>query len=319
MSHDNKHRRMSRRGALRLAGGLAVAGAAGGAAVAGEPDTGGAPAPAPTPEAEPARTFTHPGLLHAYGELNRAKVRVARGDNPWLVGWQRLTANRHAQAGWRPNPQATIIRGGEGQNYATLYHDLHAAYQNALRWKIGGTREHGDTARDILNAWSATLTQVTGNADRFLAAGLYGWQFANAAELVRDYDGFDLPRFQHMLKNVFHPPQRAVPHPPQRRLHHRLLGQQGPVHHGLRHGHRHRLRRHRPVRPGRRLLQERRGQRRPPQCRPLRVRGPGPCPVARVRPRPGPTPSWASARWAPSARWPGTRATTSTATTTTAS
>ncbi|GAA2373147.1 hypothetical protein [Streptomyces cuspidosporus] len=153
---------------LKAAGGLALAGAAGGltAAVTAGPA-----------DAAPA-TFTHPGMLHAYGELNRAKVRVAAGDDPWLAGWNRLTANAHAQSGWKPNPQATIIRGGTGENYGILYNDIHAAYQNALRWKIAGTTAHGDTARDILNAWSAKLTTVTGNADRFLAAGIYGYQFA---------------------------------------------------------------------------------------------------------------------------------------------
>ena len=57
----------------------------------------------------------------------------------------------------------------------------------------------------ILNAWSSTLTSVTGNADRFLAAGIYGYQFANAAELMRGYSGFDLDRFKTMMLNVFYP------------------------------------------------------------------------------------------------------------------
>jgi hypothetical protein len=125
--------------------------------------------------------------------------------SPWLSGWNRLLANPHSRSTWRPNPQATIIRGGTGQNYGILYNDIAAAYQNALRWRVAGTRENGDCARDILNAWSGTLTAITGNADRFLAAGLYGWQIANAAELMRGYDGFDLARFQGMMREVFYP------------------------------------------------------------------------------------------------------------------
>ncbi|MFJ7999369.1 alginate lyase family protein [Streptomyces sp. NPDC096310] len=194
MSRTHTHA-ISRRGILKAAGAVAVAGAAGGAVQAGA---------APTAQAAPA-PFVHPGALHAYGELNRAKVRVDAGNDPWLAGWNRLTANAHAQAGWQPRPQATVIRGGTGENYGTLYNDIHAAYQNALRWKIAGTTAHGDTARDILNAWSATLTTVTGNADRFLAAGIYGYQFANAAELMRGYAGFDLDRFRRMMADVFYP------------------------------------------------------------------------------------------------------------------
>ncbi|SDP36491.1 Alginate lyase [Streptomyces sp. cf386] len=186
---------LSRRGLFKAAGGLTAALAVGASAAA----LTGAPA-----EAAPA-TFTHPGMLHAYGELNRAKVRVAAGNEPWLSGWNRLTANSHSASTWQPNPQATIIRGGTGQNYGILYNDIHAAYQNALRWKVAGTTANGDAAVRILNAWSGTLTTVTGNADRYLAAGIYGYQFANAAELMRGYSGFDLERFKTMMLNVFYP------------------------------------------------------------------------------------------------------------------
>jgi hypothetical protein len=192
---QGKHTTVSRRGLLKTAGGLTAALAVGASASA----MSGTAA-----EAAPA-TFTHPGMLHAYGELNRAKVRVAAGDDPWLSGWNRLTANSHSASTWTPNPQATVIRGGTGENYGILYNDIHAAYQNALRWKIAGTSAHGDTAVKILNAWSSTLTTVTGNADRFLAAGIYGYQFANAAELMRGYSGFDLDRFKTMMLDVFYP------------------------------------------------------------------------------------------------------------------
>jgi hypothetical protein len=183
---------LSRRGLLKTAGGLTAAVALGGATVA------------TTAHAAPA-TFTHPGMLHNAGDINRAKVRVAAGTDPWLSGWNRLTANSHSQSTWTNRATATIIRGGTGQNYSLLYNDIAAAYQNALRWKVGGTEANAVCAANILNAWSSTLTSVTGNADRFLAAGLYGWQFANACELMRDYSGFNLAAAQQMLANVFYP------------------------------------------------------------------------------------------------------------------
>ncbi|MFI5694412.1 alginate lyase family protein [Kribbella sp. NPDC051586] len=190
-----KDREIDRRTALKAVGGAAAAVLAAGAGVTafGRP-AGAAPA-----------TFTHPGGLHNWGDLNRAKVRVAAGNDPWLSGWNRLTANGHSQSTWQPNPQATVVRGGTGENYGILYNDIHAAYQNALRWWVQGSTANGDCARDILNAWSAKLTTVTGNADRFLAAGIYGYQFANVAELMRGYSGFDLARFQTMMLNVFYP------------------------------------------------------------------------------------------------------------------
>ncbi|WP_062204653.1 alginate lyase family protein [Streptomyces sp. NBRC 109706] len=163
--------------------------------------------PATATDTDPVRplAFTHPGMLHTQADFDRMSDRVAAGTNPWLSGWNRLTANGRSSAGWAQRPTATIIRGGDGQNYPQLYNDVHAAYQNALRWKITGDPAHGDKARDILNAWSGTLTTVTGNADRFLASGLYGYQFANAAEIMRGYGGFDLGRFQSMLMDVFYP------------------------------------------------------------------------------------------------------------------
>jgi len=191
--HEHLRRtELSRRGLLKTAGGLTAAVALGGAAVA------------TTAHAAPA-TFTHPGMLHNAGDINRAKVRVAAGTDPWLSGWNRLTANSHSQSTWTNRATATIIRGGDGQNYSLLYNDIAAAYQNALRWKVGGTEANAVCAANILNAWSSTLTSVTGNADRFLAAGLYGWQFANACELMRDYSGFNLAAAQQMLANVFYP------------------------------------------------------------------------------------------------------------------
>ncbi|WP_171118758.1 MULTISPECIES: alginate lyase family protein [unclassified Streptomyces] len=150
--------------------------------------------------------FAHPGLLHTRADLDRMAAKVKAGAEPYTAGYAKLAANRHAQSGWTANPQAIVYRGsGSPQNYRTLYNDIHAAYQNALRAHVSGDSAHADTAVAILNAWSAELTSLRGSADRFLAAGLYGYQFANAAELVRDHADFDLARFQKMLREVFLP------------------------------------------------------------------------------------------------------------------
>lgn len=157
------------------------------------------------PAAAAGSGYAHPGLLHTGTDLARMAAKVNAGAAPYTAGYARLTANRHAQRGWTPNPQTTVTRGGSGQNYAILYNDIHAAYQNALRYHVSGDAAHADTAVTILNAWSAALTTLAGNADRFLAAGLYGYQFANAAELVRDHPDFELDRFKEMLSGVFAP------------------------------------------------------------------------------------------------------------------
>ncbi|WSQ15530.1 alginate lyase family protein [Streptomyces sp. NBC_01231] len=158
------------------------------------------------PAAAANAASAHPGLLHTRADLERMAAKVRAGSAPHTAGFAKLTANRHAQSGWRANPRATVYRGsGSPQNYTVLYNDIHAAYQNALRGHVSGDSAHLDTAVAILNAWSAELTALEGSADRFLAAGLYGYQFANAAELVRDHPDFDLGRFQSMLSTVFAP------------------------------------------------------------------------------------------------------------------
>ena len=183
----------SRRTVLKAAGvGLAGA-AAGGVVVASAPSAS-------------AATIVHPGLLHTSGDISRMATKVGAGEQPWSNGWARLTANAHAANTWKAKPLATVYRGtGTPENYGQLYNDIHAAYQNALRYRVTGITAYGTCARDILNAWSATLTKVDGSSDKFLAAGLYGYQFANAAELIRTFGGFDLARFQTMLRTVFYP------------------------------------------------------------------------------------------------------------------
>ncbi|THV42633.1 alginate lyase family protein [Glycomyces buryatensis] len=147
----------------------------------------------------------HPGMLHTQDDFDRMAEQVTAGAEPWIQGWDKLVANGRSHSDWSPRPLATVIRGGDGQNYAQLFPDIAAAYQNALRWKVSGDTAHRDCAVNILNAWSETLVEVTGNADRFLASGIYGYQFSNAAEIVRDVEGFDLPRFQDMITNIFVP------------------------------------------------------------------------------------------------------------------
>lgn len=155
--------------------------------------------------------FAHPGLLHTAQDFARMRIKVTHGDQPWIAGWERLLVNRHALLNWRPNPQTVVYRGKDGQhaeNYAALFNDAAAAYALALRWKISGDDRAADKAAEILNAWSSTLTEIGGNSDKFLAAGIYGYQLANAAEIMRSYPNWGaraFGRFRNMMLAVFYP------------------------------------------------------------------------------------------------------------------
>ncbi|MDQ0059040.1 RICIN domain-containing protein [Paenibacillus harenae] len=150
--------------------------------------------------------FVHPGILHTQADFDRMTQMVNAGTQPYLDGYNLLVNSSLSSSNWTPRATDTIIRGGTGDNVALLFIDVARAYQNALLWKITGNTANGDTARNILNAWSSTLTTVSGNADRYLASGLYGYQLANVSEIMRDYPGFNVTDMETMLLNVFYKP-----------------------------------------------------------------------------------------------------------------
>lgn len=152
------------------------------------------------------KAFIHPGALHTQADINAIKDSIANGNETTLKGLEALTSSKYAQPSVSGRATETIVRGGNGSNYGQLYEDCAKVYQNALRWKIEGNEECGRKACEILNSWSATLKTVTGNADRYLASGIYGYQLANAAELMRNHPDFNVKPMQDMLINVFYKP-----------------------------------------------------------------------------------------------------------------
>lgn len=157
-----------------------------------------------------AQTFTHPGLLHTQADFDRMTAKVAANAQPWKSGWDRLVANSHAQLAWTPQPTTYLIRGASAlgsENYSKAMNDSAAAYQTALRWKLTGDTAYADKSVQILNAWAATCVSIEGDSNQSLAAGIYGYQFANAAEIMRAYAGWapaDFADFQQWMLTVFY-------------------------------------------------------------------------------------------------------------------
>ncbi|MGJ7529762.1 LamG-like jellyroll fold domain-containing protein [Variovorax sp. GB1P17] len=156
-----------------------------------------------------ARTaFVHPGLLHNEQDLLRMRTKVEAQAQPWLSGWLQLTSGDYASLSRKPNPQETVVRGGSGQNFGTMVFDMLTTYELAVRWRASGDSAYADLAVQFLDQWSSTMKTLTGDADRFIAAGLYGYQWANAAEIMRTYKGWSaegIASFQALLKGVFYP------------------------------------------------------------------------------------------------------------------
>ncbi|NEU70080.1 T9SS type A sorting domain-containing protein [Spirosoma agri] len=160
-----------------------------------------------------AQSFVHPGLLHKQADFDRMKAKVDAGAQPWKAGWDVLVANSNSSLTRNfTNPiPATVYRGFDGtntENYASLFRDAAAAYQTAIRWKVSGDDAYAAKSIAILNAWAAGTTALSGTADRFLLAGIQGYQLANAAEIMRSYNGWaaaDFTKFQNWMLTVWYP------------------------------------------------------------------------------------------------------------------
>ena len=167
--------------------------------------------PGPSAASADSGAFVHPGALHTQGDFARMKTEVAQKAQPWTDDWNILIKNPHASLSWAPRPVEMVYRGADGthpQNYSILFNDTAAAYALALRWKISGDEAYADKAVAILDAWSGKLAGIDGTSDKFLASGIYGYQIANAAEIMRGYQKWpaaNFDRFKTMMLKLFYP------------------------------------------------------------------------------------------------------------------
>jgi hypothetical protein len=152
--------------------------------------------------------FVHPGLLQTNADFTRISAKVAAGTEPWATAWEKFTASPYSAATYTPQAVSAIYRGLDGthaENYWLLYQDVAAAYALAIRWKVTGIAQYGNAAIEVLDAWSSTLTLIGGDSDLYLAAGIYGYEFAQAGEIMRSYPAWtNFARFQNLMVNVFY-------------------------------------------------------------------------------------------------------------------
>ena len=153
--------------------------------------------------------FIHPGGLHTQADFDRVRAQLAAGNPKVTQAYNVLKTAGYAQPGLESYPLHTIIRGGGvGENYITAARAATMAYQNGLRWKIEDNEACAKTAVKILMEWARTTKYVSGDSNAALAYGLYGYQFAQAAELVRDYAGWsreDFEEFKRWMLDLWYP------------------------------------------------------------------------------------------------------------------
>ncbi|TDW92739.1 alginate lyase family protein [Kribbella sp. VKM Ac-2566] len=192
---------VSRRTLLIASGGSVLAAQLGSAATSTAAPTG-SPAPA---------AFRHPGLLHDVDDLQRMRQGVADRVGPVYDGFLAMAAHSRSSYDYVIRNVGQITSWGRGPaNFMNeAVSDSGAAYQNALMWSATGDVRYADKARDILDAWSNSLTAITG-ADGQLGVGLQVFKFANAAEILRHsgYDGWSpaaVLRCAESFRKVWYP------------------------------------------------------------------------------------------------------------------
>jgi len=162
-------------------------------------------------------TYNHPCAMFSQADFDRVKASLDDGSAPAAVveEYNFLKGNRYTQLSYTASPQEAIIRGGytgtgfSSENYSYAMRDAAAAYQMGLMWKLSGDDQYAEKAVSILNAWALTCKKIDSNdANQVLAAGAQGYTFANAGEILRDYEGWDASKFEEFktwMLTVFAP------------------------------------------------------------------------------------------------------------------
>ena len=155
--------------------------------------------------------FKHPGVTHTQTSIDFVKGKIASGEEPWASAWKGVQASRYADLEWQAQPRPHVERGPYNKpniGSSEFSADANAAYLHALQWALTGEEVYAKKTAGILNAWSSTLESIS-NHDARLLVGMEGYDFCNAAELLKHtWDGWpqaDQAQFEKMLRGVFYP------------------------------------------------------------------------------------------------------------------
>lgn len=153
--------------------------------------------------------FTHPGVLVSQSQLDFVRGKVQAGAQPWKAAYDQMMASPYASQSRTPKPRAVVECGSySNPNYGCTdeREDAIAAYTNALAWYITRDSRYAQKAIQLMDAWSATITDHT-NSNAPLQTGWAGSVWPRAAEIIRSSYGNwpNVNRFATMLRNVYLP------------------------------------------------------------------------------------------------------------------
>ena len=155
-----------------------------------------------TAEVVPSFNLVHPGISHKRSDLDRMKLMVEAGAEPWASTFEALRNHRRAQFDYEVNvatsrPLAVIEYSLDTDNF--FLNDGEAAYYNALMWYITGDERHAQKSVEIFNTYKTLRRNTSGIP---LRSGRV-WRIIEAAEIIaHTYDGWDpgdIQEFKDML------------------------------------------------------------------------------------------------------------------------
>ena len=165
-----------------------------------------------------AADYVHPGLLHTADDIALAKSRLDK--DPFKSAYARLEATSAAQ----PAGAVEYLKRMDQANWQSTYPDYsnftaaatdaRLAYQLALRYQLKGSTAAATAAVNILNDWARNnkgMLRLAGYNNNIPDPNEYliciqAHQFANAAELLRNYEGWqaaDFQQFQNWIRTAF--------------------------------------------------------------------------------------------------------------------
>lgn len=155
-----------------------------------------------------AAGFIHPGLLNSKAELDFIKGKIKAGAEPWTSTLNTLKKSSLGNLNWTPRPKAIV--DARSNDAGIELDDATAAYTHALLWYFTDDERYARKSVEILNAWSAKLTDhVSNDRQKELVAGWCGSIFPLAGEILRasypKWSRGEIKQFSTMLNRAFLP------------------------------------------------------------------------------------------------------------------
>ncbi|TDW17690.1 alginate lyase family protein [Kribbella kalugense] len=154
-------------------------------------------------------TFTHPGVGVSRAQLDFVKAKVQAGAQPWTNAFNQAKSSSYASLSRTPKPRAVVECGPYSDpnlGCTDEREDAIAAYTDALLWYLTGNTAYAQKSIQLMDAWSATITDHT-NSNAPLQTAWSASSWPKAAEIIKYLYGNwpNSGRFATMLRNVYVP------------------------------------------------------------------------------------------------------------------